>query len=93
VDDRSGFEFFDEGQDRGAIPDIKLMMAEGGKGLSEAVLVPAGVSAGAKEVGPLIVVDAVDLFATRGKKGDHFGSDQARRAGHEEFHFRNLWGR
>jgi len=90
VDNRSGFEFFDEGEDRGAIPDIELMMTEGGEGLSEAVLVPAGVSAWAKEVGPLIVVDAVNLFAAGGKKGDYFRSDQARRAGHEEFHASNL---
>jgi hypothetical protein len=32
----------------------------------------------------------VNLFATGGKEGDHFGSDQARRAGHEEFHASNL---
>jgi len=91
VDNRSGFEFLNEGQDRRAIPDIELVMAEGGKGLGEAVLVPAGVSAWAKEVSPLIIVDAVDLFATGGKEGDHFGSDQARRAGHEEFHGWYLW--
>jgi hypothetical protein len=90
VHDRSGFEFFNEGQDRGAIPNIELMMAEGGEGLGEAMLVPAGVSTWTKEVGPLIIVDAVDLFAARCEKGDHFGSDQARRAGHEEFHASNL---
>ena len=68
-------------------------MAERGEGLSEAVLVPAGVSAWAKEVGSLIVVDAVDFFTTGSKKGDHFGSDQARRAGYEELHSYNLWVR
>jgi hypothetical protein len=75
VDDRGGFEFFDEGKDRGAIPNIELVMTEGGEGLSEAVLVPAGVSAWAKEVGSLIVVDAVDFFATGGKEVDDFRSD------------------
>ena len=58
-------------------------MMEGGKGLSEAMLVPAGVSAWAKEVGSLIIVDAVDFLAEGGKEGDHFGSDQARGAGYE----------
>ena len=48
---------------------------EGGKGLSEAMLVPAGVSAWAKEVGSLIVVDPMDFLATGGKEGNHFGSD------------------
>jgi hypothetical protein len=93
VDDRGGFEFFDECEDRRAIPYIELVMTEGGKGLSEAMLVPAGVSAWAKEVGSLVVVDAVDFFATGGKEGNHFGSDQARGAGYEELHSYNLWVR
>jgi hypothetical protein len=66
---------------------------EKGKALSEAMLVPAGVSAWAKEVGSLIVVNAVDLLATGGKEGDDFGSDQARGAGYEELHAYNLWVR
>ncbi len=61
--------------------------------LSEAMLVPAGVSARAKEVGSLIVVDAVDLLATGGKEGNHFRSNQARGAGYEELHTYNLWVR
>ena len=68
-------------------------MMEGGKGLSEAMLVPAGVSAWAKEVGPLIVVDAVDFLAKGGKEGNHFRSDQARGAGDEELHDCYLCGR
>ena len=68
-------------------------MTEGGEGLGEALLIPAGVSARAKEVGALVVVDAVDLFATGGKEGDHFGSNQARGAGDEELHAYNLWVR
>ena len=68
-------------------------MTERGEGLSEAVLVPAGVSTWAKEVGSLVVVDAVDFFATRGKEGNHFGSDQARGAGYEELHACYLCGR
>jgi len=68
-------------------------MTEGGKGLSEAMLVPAGVSAWAKEVGSLIVVDAVDFLATGGKEGNHFGSDQARGAGDKKLHEYNLWVR
>jgi len=68
-------------------------MTEGGEGLGEALLIPAGVSARAKEVGALVVVDAVDLFATGGKEGDHFGSNQARGASDEELHAYNLWVR
>ena len=68
-------------------------MTEGGEGFDEALLIPAGVSTWAKEVGSLIVVDAVDLFATGGKEGDHFGSNQARGAGYEELHSYNLWVR
>ena len=68
-------------------------MVERGEGLSEAMLVPAGVSAWAKEVGSLIVVDAVDFFATGGKEGDHFGSDQTRGASDEELHTYNIWVR
>ena len=67
-------------------------MTEGGDGLSVAMLVPAGVSAWAKEVGSLIVVDAVDFLATGGKEGNHFGSDQARGAGYEELHACDLCG-
>ena len=69
------------------------MMAEGGEGFDEAVLIPAGVSAWAKEVGPLVVVDSVDFFAARGKEGNHFRSDQARGAGYEELHASNLWAK
>ena len=61
--------------------------------LNKAVLVPAGVSAWAKEVGSLIVVDFMDFFATRGKKYNHSRSDQARGAGYEELHAYNLWVR
>ena len=68
-------------------------MTEGGEGLSEAMLVPAGVSAWAKEVGSLIVVDAVDLLATGRKEGDDFRSDEAGGAGDEELHGRYLCGR
>ena len=93
VDDRSGFEFFDEGQDRGAVTNIEFVMVKGWEGLGEAVLIPAGVSAWAKEVGSLVVVDSVDFFAARGKEGDHFGSDQARGASYEEIHASNLWAK
>ena len=68
-------------------------MTEGGESLSKAMLVPAGVSAWAKEVRSLIVVNAVDLFATGGKEGDHFRSNQARGASYEELHAYNLWVR
>ena len=68
-------------------------MTEGGEGFDEAVLIPAGVSAWAKEIGPLVVVDSVDFFATGGKEGNHLGSDQARGAGDEEFHDCYLCGR
>jgi hypothetical protein len=50
---------------------------EKGKAFSEAVLVPAGVSAWAKEVGSLVIVDTMDFFTTGGKEGNHFGFDQA----------------
>ena len=72
------------------------MMTEGGESLSKAVLVPAGVSAWAKEVGALVIVDPMDFFATGGKEGNHFRSDQARGAGDEELHVWYLcgkWGR
>ena len=68
-------------------------MTEGGKSLSEAMLVPAGVSAWAEEVGSLVIVDPVDFLATGGKEGDHFGSDQAGGAGDEELHGGYLCGR
>ena len=75
VDDGGGFEIFDECEDRRAVSNIEFVMSEGGEGLGEAVLVPAGVSAWAKKVGSLIIVDAVDFLATGGKEGNHFGSD------------------
>ena len=93
VDDRGGFEFFDECEDRRAVSNIEFVMSERGKSLGEAVLVPAGVSAWAKKVGPLVIVDSMDLFATGGKEGDYFGPDQARGAGYEELHAYNLWVR
>ena len=68
-------------------------MAEGGEGLDEAMLVPTGVSTWAKEVGSLVIVNSMDFFATGGKKGNHFGSDQAGGAGYEELHSCNLWVR
>ena len=68
-------------------------MAERGEGLGETLLIPAGVSARAKELGSLVVVDPMDLFATGGKECNHFRSDQARGAGYEELHTYNLWVR
>ena len=68
-------------------------MTEGGEGFDEALLIPAGVSAWAKEVGPLVIVDTMDFFTTGGKEGDHFRSDQTRGAGYEEFHACYLCGR
>ena len=52
-------------------------MTEGGEGFDEAVLIPAGVSTGAKEVGPLVVIDSVDFLAEGGKEGDDFRADEA----------------
>ena len=68
-------------------------MTEGGKSLGEAMLVPAGVSTWAKEVGSLIVVDPMDFLATGGKEGNHFGSDEAGGAGYDELHSCYLWVR
>ena len=82
VDDRGGFDFLDECENRGSVSYIELVMTEGGESLSKAVLVPAGVSARAKEIGSLVIVDSMDLLATGGKEGDHFGSDQTRGAGY-----------
>ncbi len=69
------------------------MVKEGGEGFDEALLIPAGVSAWAKEVGSLIVVDPMDFFAAGGKECNHFRSDQARGAGYEELHSWYLCGR
>ena len=52
-------------------------MVERGEGLSEAVLIPAGVSAWAKEIGPLVVVYSVDFLAEGGEVGDDFRADEA----------------
>ena len=52
-------------------------MTEGGEGFDEAVLIPAGVSAWAKEIGPLVVVDSVDFLAEGSKVGDNLRADQA----------------
>jgi len=93
VNDRGRLEFFDECEDRRAIPNIELVMVERGEGLSEAMLVPAGVSTWAKEFGSLIIVNSMDFFATGGKEGNHFRSDQARGAGYEELHACYLCGR
>ena len=68
-------------------------MEEKGKALSEAMLVPAGVSAWAKEVCSLVTVDPMDLIATGGKEGGDFRSDEAGGACDEEFHAYNLWVR
>ena len=68
-------------------------MTEGREGLANAILVPAGVSTWAKEVCSLVVVDSMDLFATGGKKGDHFGADKAGGACDEDLHAYNLWVR
>ena len=68
-------------------------MTEGGESLSKAMLIPAGVSAWAEEVGSLVIVDSMDLFATGGKEGNHFGSDEAGGAGDEELHDCYLWVR
>jgi len=93
VDDCARFEFFDEFKDRGAIPNIEFVMTEGGEGLSEAMLIPTRVSACAKEVGSLVIVDPMDFFAAGSKERNHFRSDQARGAGDEELHTYNLWVR
>ena len=68
-------------------------MTKGGEGLSEALLIPAGVSTWAKEVGSLVVVNPMDFFPTGGKEGDHFRSDQTRGTGYEELHACYLWVR
>ena len=52
-------------------------MTEVGKRFDEAVLIPAGVSAWAKEVGSLVVIDSVDFLAEGGKEGDDFRADEA----------------
>ena len=67
-------------------------MEEKGKALSEAVFVPAGVSAWAKEVSSLVIADTMDFFTTGGKEGNHFGSDQAGGAGDKKLHAYYLCG-
>jgi len=68
-------------------------MAEGGESLAEVGLVQASVSASVEQVGSSAMADPVGFFVTRGKKGNHFGSNRARGTGKKEIHAWYLCGR
>jgi len=68
-------------------------MAEGGESLAEVGLLQASVSASVEQVGSSAMADPVGLLAARGKKGNHFGSNQAGGTGNKEIHAWYLCGR
>ena len=57
VDDQVGPAVGDQREHPGPVADVEFDVGERRVGVDEPLLVPAGVAAGAEEVGPLVVVD------------------------------------
>jgi hypothetical protein len=54
------------------------MLGEGGIALKQALLVPAGVAGGAKEIRTVVVINAVDPSSVPREILDDFRADQPR---------------
>ena len=72
VDNGRGLKLSDKLQNGLAIANIQLMVFEVFKLFRQPLLVPAGVTAGAKEVGPLVIVDPVHLRPLPSEVADDF---------------------
>ena len=86
VDDGRRLKLGDELQDLFTVADIQLVVFEVLIIFFQPLLVPAGVAAGPEEVGPLVVVDPVNLRPLPGEVADHLRTDQTRRSSDEELH-------
>lgn len=85
VDDGVGLYVLQQLQHALAIPDVQFVVGERGtEPVREAGLAPAGVALRAEEDRALVVIDAMDVSAERGKMDANFGIDEAGRAGDEE---------
>lgn len=73
-----GFDLPEEVQHALAIADIEFMMAKRlAKGRGKAALVPACITLGPEENGPLIIVHPMNFPAKGGEVNEHFGADEA----------------
>jgi hypothetical protein len=61
----------------GAVADVEFVMVEPGMGGLEAALVPAGVTAGAEEIGAGVVVNAMNFPASLAEIVHNFRADEA----------------
>ena len=74
-------------QHAGAVADVQLVVREAGVQVAlQPPLVPAGIAAGAEEIGPHVVVHAVDVPAQGVEMRDHLRADQSAGTGHQESH-------
>lgn len=73
-----GFEFGHQPCHATAVADIRFMLGEGGIALKQALLVPAGVAGGAKEIRTVVVINAVDPSSVPREILDNFRADQPR---------------
>lgn len=72
------FEFGHQPCHATAVADIRFMLGEGGIALKQALLVPAGVAGGAKEIRTVVVINAVDPSSVPRETLDNFRADEPR---------------
>src|SRR5262249_28108015 len=73
---------------RGAVANVDRVVGEVADALDELPHPPGGVALRTEEVGPHVVVEAVEVMAAPGEILDRFRADQATRSGDENLHRR-----
>ena len=75
VDDKTRFEFLDQGQHGLAVADIQILVPVALDLTAQGFQRPAGIAFRPKKYGPLIVVDSDDSESVPGEEKRRFGSD------------------
>ena len=86
VHDGIGAKFLKAPENIGPVPDIKVMVTKIPANRFQTLLVPARIAVRPEEIGPHVIVNAMDLPTQFIEIRYHFRADKPARASYQHFH-------
>jgi len=77
MDDGRRFQFLEQAEHSGAVPDVELMMRKAFEGPEQALLVPTGVASGTKKIRAHVVIHPMNFPTELAEVINHFRADQS----------------